>query len=86
LLRRNPSALVLMALDYGEHETLYQAMKEHAPTSTRFVGIRRVDDEGELARLDALGLDGVLQRPLAESDLRATVKHLLCAGAMAGVS
>jgi CheY-like chemotaxis protein len=86
LLRRNPSALVLMALDGDEQETLYQALKEHAPPSTRFVAIRRLDDEGELARLDALGLDGVLQRPLEESDLKATVKHLFHAGAMAGVS
>jgi DNA-binding response OmpR family regulator len=86
LLRRNPSALVLMALDDGEHETLFRTMKEHAPASARFVGIRHLDDEGEVARLDALGLDGVLQRPLAESDLRATVKHLLSAGALAGVS
>jgi CheY-like chemotaxis protein len=86
LLRRNPAALVLMALDHEEQESLYQAMKEHAPASARFVGIRHLDDEGEVARLDALGLDGVLQRPLAEPDLRATVKHLLTAGALAGVS
>jgi CheY-like chemotaxis protein len=86
LLRRNPSALVLMALDREEHERLYQAMKEHAPSSTRFVGIRKLEEEGELARLDALGLDGILQRPLAESDLRATVKHLLSAEALVGVS
>ena len=86
LLRRNPSALVLMAIDHDEQETLYQAMKEHAPPTTRFVGIRRLDEEGELARLDALGLDGILQRPVVESDLRATVKHLLQPVAMAGVS
>jgi len=86
LLRRNPSALVLMAIDHEEQETLYEAIKEHAPPSTRFVGIRRLDEEGELARLDALGLDGILQRPVAEPDLRATVKHLLQPLAMAGVS
>jgi CheY-like chemotaxis protein len=86
LLRRNPSALVLMAIDRGEQETLFRALKEHAPPTTRFVGIRHLDDEGELVRLDALGLDGILQRPLLESDLRATVKHLLTAGQMAGVS
>jgi CheY-like chemotaxis protein len=86
LLRRNPNALVLMALDRDDQEALYQAIKEHAPPTTRFVAIRRLDDEGELARLDALGLDGVLHRPLNESDLKATVKHLLAVGAMAGVS
>jgi hypothetical protein len=86
LLRRNPSALVLMAIDHDEQEALYQAMKEHAPATTRFVGMRRLDEEGELARLDALGLDGVLQRPVNESDLRVTVKHLMRAGALAGVS
>ena len=86
LLRRNPAALVLMAIDHEEQESLYQALKEHAPPTTWFVGIRRLDEEGELTRLDALGLDGILQRPLAESDLRATVKHLLRPGAMAVVS
>ncbi len=86
LLRRNPSALVLMAIDHDEQESLYQAMKEHAPRSTRFVGMRCLDEEGELARLDALGLDGLLQRPVAESDLRATLKHLMQPVAMAGVS
>jgi CheY-like chemotaxis protein len=88
LLRRHPQALVLMALDRDEQELLYQAIKEHAPATTRFVAIRQLDDEGEVARLDALGLDGVLQRPLTEPDLKATVKHLLSvhAGAMAGVS
>jgi CheY-like chemotaxis protein len=86
LLRRNPQALVLMALDRDEQEVLYRALKEHAPPTARFVAIRSLDDEDELARLDALGLDGVLQRPLSESDLRSTVKHLLGAGAMAGAS
>src|SRR4051794_18100392 len=86
LLRRSPHALVLMALDREEQESLFQAMKEHAPPTSRFVAIRNLDDEDELARLDALGLDGILQRPLNESDLKATVKHLLGAGAMAGVS
>ena len=86
LLRRNPSAVVLMAIDHDEQESLYKALKKHAPPSTRFVGIRRLDDEGELVRLDALGLDGVLQRPLAETDLRATVNHLLRSESLAGVS
>jgi DNA-binding response OmpR family regulator len=86
LLRRNPSALVLMAIDNDEQAAHYQAMKEHAPSQARFVGIRHIDEESELARLDALGLDGILQRPVAESDLRATIKHLLRTDAMAGVS
>jgi CheY-like chemotaxis protein len=86
LLRRNPSALVLMALDQDADIAHYQAMKELAPPATRFVGIRHVEEEGELTRLDALALDGLLQRPVTESDLKATVNHLLGAGAMAGVS
>ena len=30
-----------------------------------------------MARLDAIGLDGVLHRPLGERDLLSTVQHLL---------
>jgi CheY-like chemotaxis protein len=84
LLRRSPSALVLMALDSDGHEALYRSLKEHAPSATRFVGIRQLDDEHELERLDSLGLDGIIHRPVSEPDLRATVRHLLKAGALAG--
>ena len=76
LLRRNPGALVLLAIDRPEHEANYRALRDQAPAATRFVGIQSFDGEEELARLDALGLDGVLHRPVSEPDLRATVKHL----------
>ncbi len=86
LLRRHPSAVVLMALDSVEQEGLFQALRDHAPPTTRFIGIRQIDDEDELARLDALGLDGVLHRPLSESDLKATVRHIIKNGTLAAVS
>lgn len=87
LLRRNPYRLVLLALDQGENETFYRAVKEQVPATTRFVGIVGIDEESELVRLDDMGLDGVLQRPVTEADLKSVVKHLLTTnGQLAGVS
>jgi CheY-like chemotaxis protein len=86
LLRRTPCALVILALDRPEHETSYRALRDQAPAATRFVGIRNIEEEGELARLDALGLDGVLHRPVSEPDLRATVNHLVQSHPLAKVS
>ncbi len=50
LLRRTPFALVLMALDRGDHEAFYRAAREQCPAGTGFVGILTIEDEGELAR------------------------------------
>src|SRR5262249_31141315 len=69
LLRRNPFALVMLAVDSPDQEAFYRSLRGHAPAQTRFVGILRIEEEGQLDRLDALGLDGVLHRPLAEPDL-----------------
>ncbi len=77
LLRRNAFDLVLMAFDQPEQEAFYRAVKEQVPAKTRFVGVLGIQDESELVRLDAIGLDGVLHRPLSETDLIATVEHLL---------
>ncbi|HWE37804.1 MAG TPA: response regulator [Isosphaeraceae bacterium] len=77
LLRRNRFDLILLALDRPEHDAFFRACKEQVPASTRFVGIAGIEDESELSRLDAMGLDGVLHRPVTEADLKATVDHLL---------
>lgn len=77
LLRRNKFDLVLMALDRADQEQFYRLSKTQAPASTRFVGILAIHDEAQLVRLDAMGLDGILHRPLTEEDLLATVSHLL---------
>jgi CheY-like chemotaxis protein len=77
LLRRTPFDLVILPLDRAEHETFFRTVREQVPASTRFVGIVGITEEGEFNRLDAMGLDGVLHRPLAEADLKATAKHLL---------
>ena len=63
LLRRQRFDLVLIALDRPDQEAFLRACREHCPESTRFVGIVGLEDEEELARLDALGLDGILHRP-----------------------
>lgn len=80
LLRRNRFDLVLMALETAEYESFYRSCRSQAPATTRFVGILRLDEECQLSRLDALGLDGILSRPVSEADLRSTVKHVLTMG------
>ena len=86
LLRRHQYTLVVMAIDHAEHEAFYRSAKEHVPATTRFVGIVSIDDENELARLDDMGFDGVLQRPVTEADLKSVVKHLLGTGQLVGAS
>jgi CheY-like chemotaxis protein len=77
LLRRQPFQLVILAMDRPEQEEFFRACKAHHANGTRYVGILNIDDESELTRLDAMGLDGVLHRPVSESDLATTVNHLL---------
>jgi CheY-like chemotaxis protein len=77
LLRRQVFNLVILALDRPDQEAFFQTCKQQATAGTRFIGIATIESEGELARLDAIGLDGVLHRPLGERDLLSTVKHLL---------
>lgn len=86
LLRRNAFALVMLPIDTAEQETFYLSLREHAPAATRFIGLLRLDEESQLERLDRLGLDGVVHRPLTEPDLRATVRQLLRGRELAGVS
>jgi CheY-like chemotaxis protein len=77
LLRRQRFDLVIVALDQPGSESFLPACRELCPESTRFVGIAGIEDEDELSRLDALALDGILHRPLAEPDIRSTAGHLL---------
>ncbi|WP_165224513.1 response regulator [Aquisphaera insulae] len=76
LLRRQAFNLVILPLDRPEHEAFFRQCKSQCPAGSRFIGVASIEDEAELARLDAMGLDGVLHRPLSEADLRATVEHL----------
>jgi CheY-like chemotaxis protein len=77
LLRRQAFNLMIMAIDRPEQEAFFRACKQQNAAGTRFIGIATIEDESELSRLDAMGLDGVLHRPVSEADLLATVKHLL---------
>jgi CheY-like chemotaxis protein len=77
LLRRQSFHLVMMALDRPEQEGFYRACKQQHANGTRYVAILSIDEESELTRLDAMGFDGVIHRPVSESDLAATVNHLL---------
>lgn len=77
LLRRNTFHLVMLPIDTPEQEAFYHSIRGHAQGPTRFVGVVRIEDEAQLDRLDALGLDGVLHRPPGEADLRDMVQQLL---------
>lgn len=77
LIRRQSFSVVLLPIDRPEDETFYQSVREQAQANTRFVGVVHIEDEGQLDRLDSLGLDGVVHRPVRESDLRSTVRQLL---------
>ena len=85
LLRRTPFSLVMLPIDSSEQEAFYHSLKANAAAATRFVGIVRIEEESQLDRLDALGLDGVLHRPPEGSDLRDMARQLL-GTAVAGVS
>jgi CheY-like chemotaxis protein len=78
LLRRQAFQLVILAMDRPEQEHFFRACKLQHANGTRYVGILNIEQESELARLDAMGLDGVMHRPLTESDLSSTINHLLC--------
>ena len=77
MLRRQTFQLVILAMDRSEHEAFFRACKQQNTNGTRYIGILNIDDESELARLDAMGLDGVIHRPVNETNLIATVNHLL---------
>jgi DNA-binding response OmpR family regulator len=77
LLRRQSYKLAILAIDRPEQEAFFRSCKEQFGREMRLIGMLKIDDEDELARLDAMGLDGVLHRPLSEADLKTTVNHLL---------
>ncbi len=77
MLRRQTFQLVILAMDRSDQEAFFRACKQQNTNGTRYIGILNIDDETELARLDAMGLDGVIHRPVNEPNLIATVNHLL---------
>jgi CheY-like chemotaxis protein len=77
LLRRQSFHVVILAMDRREQENFFRTCKQQEANGTRYIGILNIDDEGELARLDAMGLDGVVHRPVTQANLIATVNHLL---------
>jgi CheY-like chemotaxis protein len=77
MLRRQKFQIVMLPMDLSEHEAVFRACKQQNTNGTRYIGILNVDEESQLARLDAIGLDGVIHRPVNETNLIATVNHLL---------
>ena len=70
LLRRQSFQLVILAMDRPEQEGFFRACKQQHTNGTRYVGILNIDEESELARLDAMGLDGVVHRPCQRIESR----------------
>lgn len=85
MLRRQRFDLMILALESPEQENFYRAVKS-SHHSTRFVGIVGLQEEQDINRLDSLGIDGILHRPLTDSDLLPTVKHVLAAEVLEAVS
>lgn len=79
LLKRGRFDLLIMALDGPEQEALYRQLRTILPAMTRVLGVTCLNDEEELARLDAMDLDGVLHRPIVEADAKTAVEHVLAA-------
>lgn len=77
LLRRARFDVVMMALDSPEQEEFYSTMRVQTPPTTRFVGLVGVKDEEELLRLDSIGLDGIIERPVTKESVQGTIKLLL---------
>ncbi len=85
LLKRNRFTLLILPVDTPDQEAFYHSMKALVGPTTRVVGLARFDEESQIDRLDSLGLDGVIRRPVTEPDLRDTVRQLIgeaCAGAV----
>jgi len=85
LVRRGPFALILLPAEGDEQGAFCRQLRAASPAATRFVGLA-AGGEPALDRLEEMGLDGVLHRPLREADVRATVRQLLGVGATAVVA
>ncbi len=83
LMRRSRFDIVLMAFDHTDQEPFYQAAREQTGQETRYIGIVGIQEESQIDRIDTLGLDGIIHRPVNEADLADTVRHLLQAPAQA---
>ncbi len=76
LLRRNRFELVLLSVDRPGQESLIQAVRRQLNGSVQIIGITALAEEDQIRRLDALGIDGILSRPVCEADLRDILNHL----------
>lgn len=76
LLRRERFDLVLLNADKPGTADLLNECRSRCPEA-RLIGIVGLDGEEALNRIDQLGLDALLHRPLATPDLLDTVRHLM---------
>ncbi len=77
LLRRAARIdIIMMAIDHPEDEQFYNTLRTQTAAGVRFVGIANVIDESEVLRLDSIGLDGIIERPVTEEAVIETVRML----------
>lgn len=77
LLRRANFHFVILPLDRPEHEADYLALRAQSSPGTRFVGLTGVRHEDEIIRLDSMGIDALIERPIRTPDVLATLHRLL---------
>jgi CheY-like chemotaxis protein len=86
LMKRGRFDIVMLALDQPDQEQFYSAMRTQSPATTRFVGLTKFIEEAELVRLDSIGLDGIIERPITVEAVKETVKLLVGSRSLERVS
>ena len=76
LLRRARFDIIVVSIDGPEEEQLYNVLRTQVAAEIRFVGIATVSEESELMRLDSIGLDGIIERPVSKEAIIDTIKML----------
>jgi CheY-like chemotaxis protein len=76
LLRRARFDIIVVSIDGPEEEQLYNVLRTQVAAEMRFVGIASVSEESELMRLDSIGLDGIIERPVSKGAIIETIKML----------
>jgi CheY-like chemotaxis protein len=86
LMKRARFDIIMLALDRPDQEQFYSSIRAQSPPTTRFVGLTRFSDEAELLRLDSLGLDGIIERPVDAKAVQETIRLLVDSSSLSRAS